>query len=320
MLPLPPLECLRFFEAAARRESFARAGEELGVTGAAVSHRVRALEEHIGHPLFDRSRSSVVLNERGKACLADIQRVLSEIGDVVERHGNGPIPRRLRIVAVESIADRWLMPKLTRFTASQPDIAIELETDHRRIEPNQHGFDFWITFAGETMAPEPHSTRHEMLFEEAMFPVCSPALLETRRAPQRAVDLHSWPFLYHLGWPSDWSYWFASHDAARPDLSQASGFRLSSSLVHAAVQGKGVFIGRRTIIAPELRNGTLVPLLDQCNEASSSCWLISAPAAMLRPEARAFREWILRLAAEERGSARAATATAQRGAPEVNSG
>ena len=41
---LPPLDCLRFFEAAARHRSFVRAAEELGVTPPAVAHRIRMLE------------------------------------------------------------------------------------------------------------------------------------------------------------------------------------------------------------------------------------------------------------------------------------
>ena len=48
MPPLPPLECLRFFEAAARRESFAKAAEELHVSSSAVAHRIKVLEEHVG--------------------------------------------------------------------------------------------------------------------------------------------------------------------------------------------------------------------------------------------------------------------------------
>ena len=51
MLLLPPLDSLRFFEAAARHQSFARAAEELGVTSAAVAYRVSMLEEHLDVPL-----------------------------------------------------------------------------------------------------------------------------------------------------------------------------------------------------------------------------------------------------------------------------
>ena len=78
MASLPPLDCLRFFEAAARRESFAKAAGELHVTPSAVAHRVKVLEEHIGGALFERAHRGVRLNGRGKAYLKDVQRILAE--------------------------------------------------------------------------------------------------------------------------------------------------------------------------------------------------------------------------------------------------
>ena len=300
MLSLPPLECLRFFEAAARCESFVRAARELDVTAAAVAYRVKMLEDHVGHPLFDRVHRGVVLNPRGKACLADVQRILTDIGECMNRCRSNAQVRRLSIVAVESIADRWLMPRLPGFKANQPDIVIELETDIFRVDPQRDHFDLWIAWAGETTML---NARHETLFEDTMFPVCSPALLETLGQPRDIVDLHSWPLLYHLGWPSDWSYWFATHGAPSPDLSRASGFRLCSTLVRAAIEGMGAVVGRRTAIADELRQGTLVPLFNHQNEADTSLWLISNPTAQRKPEVRAFRKWIIQQAADERDAA-----------------
>ena len=61
MLLLPPLDSLRFFEAAARHQSFARAGEDLGVTPASVAHRIGMLEKHLEVPLFERRHRSVRL-------------------------------------------------------------------------------------------------------------------------------------------------------------------------------------------------------------------------------------------------------------------
>ena len=59
MRRLPPLAAIRAFEAAARNESFTAAAAELGLTQAAVSYQVKALEERLGAPLF--------LRERGRA-------------------------------------------------------------------------------------------------------------------------------------------------------------------------------------------------------------------------------------------------------------
>jgi len=64
---MPPLNSLRTFEAAARHESFAKAADELGVTPAAVSHQVKALEQWLGAPLFKRHAQGLHLTETGRA-------------------------------------------------------------------------------------------------------------------------------------------------------------------------------------------------------------------------------------------------------------
>ena len=96
-----------------------------------------------------------------------------------------------------------------------------------------------------------------------------------------------------LGWDADWSYWFARQGESTPDLSRASGFRLYSMLVQAAVHGIGAAIGRPMLIARELESRTLAPLFDRQAEAPERCCLITTAASRQRPEVRAFREWVL---------------------------
>ena len=152
---LPPLECLRIFEAAGRRESFAKAAEELHVSSSAVAHRIKVLEGHLDGALFKRSHRSVRLNGRGKAYLKDVQRILAEIQVVTERRRGDSGIQRLKLVSVESVAERWLMPKLADFQLSHPGVVIELETNHRGVDPAQRDFDIWIAYVGETAAPRP---------------------------------------------------------------------------------------------------------------------------------------------------------------------
>ena len=296
MLLLPPLENLRFFEAAARHQSFALAGKELGVTSAAVAHRVRTLETHLDAKLFERRRRSVRLNRRGRTYLREVQRILAEVHGVSELQRT--VPRRVRIVSVEAVAEKWLVPRLASFKAAHPDIAIELETSHRSVDPTWRGFDAWLAYSGETAAPRPLTRREdtlleETLYEEALLPVCSPALLAVRGRPRGPADLRDWPLLYDLGWDADWSYWFARQGQPTPDLSRASGFRLYSMLIQAAASGLGAAIGRRMLIARELNDRTLVPLFNHQEEPPERCCLITTAASRKRPELQAFREWIL---------------------------
>ena len=50
MLDHIPLEAFRVFDAACRQMNFSKAGRELNITQAAVSRRIKGLEEHLGAP------------------------------------------------------------------------------------------------------------------------------------------------------------------------------------------------------------------------------------------------------------------------------
>ena len=85
----------------------------------------------------------------------------------------------MRIVSVEAVAEKWLLPRLVLFKASFSGIAIELETNHRSIDPAQCDFGAWLAYSGETAAPRPltrcdDTLLEETLCEEDLLPVCSP--------------------------------------------------------------------------------------------------------------------------------------------------
>lgn len=286
-LDLPPLGALRFFEAAGRHGSFSAAARELRVTPASISYRVKAVERHLGTTLFSRFAHGVRLNQQGQAYLRDIQRIFADLNHATERRRRRTTPL-LRLVAIEVVAEKWLMPQLAEFKALHPDIVIEFEVDHGEVDPARRDFDVWIAFAEEV----PDTLQSEMLLEETLFPVCSPSMLKARGRPQRPKDLHSWPLVYDLHWTTDWSHWFAHHGVAAADLSQASGFRLYTMVVQAAVDGIGVALGHSLMIAPELEQGTLVKLFDSPVAAPAPYLLVIAPASREKPEVLAFRDWI----------------------------
>jgi DNA-binding transcriptional LysR family regulator len=80
---MPSIRTLQTFLAAARLGSFAAAGQDVGLTAAAVGLQVRALEGELGLTLFDRSARSVVLNTDGR-------RLLGPMKDIVDRYAALP--------------------------------------------------------------------------------------------------------------------------------------------------------------------------------------------------------------------------------------
>ena len=183
----PPLEAIRFFEAAGRHQGFAKAARELGVTSGAVAHRVRTLEQYLGVELFERQSHGLALSARGQALLIEVQHTLSALDRTTERFRAGANAGALKLVAVEAFAEMWLMPRLAAFRCAHPEIVIEFETDHYEVDPARREFDVWIAFVARVS----RTVQSEVLFEETLAPVCSPAFLGIEGAA-RAASGSAW--------------------------------------------------------------------------------------------------------------------------------
>ena len=307
-----PLEAMRSFEVAGRHQSFAKAARELGVTSGAVAHRVRKLERYLGVKLFERQSHGLALSVRGQAFLVEVRHTLSAFDNTAERFRAGAKDGALKLVAVEAFAEMWLMPRLPAFRCAHPEIVIEFETslgDHHEVDPAGRAFDVWIAF----VASVPRTVQSEVLFEETLVPVCSPGFLASRGRPEHPTDLHGWPLLYDLAWDDYWAHWFASREAGAPDMSRASGYRLYSMMIQAALKGMGVALGHSLLIAPYLEDGTLVGLFEPPVAAPARYFLATAPGSGEKPEARAFLDWLRAETGKCAAAGKAAVETASQG-------
>src|SRR5512132_2726690 len=82
---LPSLNALRAFEAAARHLSFSRAAAELNVTQAAISHQVKALENHLGLSLFRRLNRALMLTDQGQVLFPALRDALDNLAEAASR-------------------------------------------------------------------------------------------------------------------------------------------------------------------------------------------------------------------------------------------
>jgi len=166
---LPPLATLRPFEAAARLESFTRAAAELHLTHGAVSHQVRALEEHLGTQLFARHGKRVVLTAAGRTFAEAVRDALGEIGQAAEalrvRRDD-----RLSVSVLPSFASRWLMPRLIRFMDANPGLEVNVTASNALADFVADEVDVAIRFG---VGPWPALVCEKFL-EDEYFPVASP--------------------------------------------------------------------------------------------------------------------------------------------------
>lgn len=265
---LPGTRALRTFDAAARHLNFTRAAEEVGLTPAAVSYQIKEIEEQLGVTLFVRNSRSIQLTAAGAElhraaveALGTLQRALGR-AQRLER-GDGP----LRLSLSARLASNWLLPRLPRFKAAHPDLALSFDVSDELRDFDADGIDLAIRFGAGNDA----GLRSECLFAPTIVAVASPALLERAAPmPQPRDLLERGLCLSHVVWRSgemvwpDWNQWLAAAgiDAAAFDATACLGFADSAHVVQAALDGHAVGLVELELIDADLAQGRLVRLFD----------------------------------------------------------
>lgn len=200
MKELPPLIWLQAFEAAARTMSFTAAGQELNVTQAAISQRIRLLEDRLGQKLFVRHPRSLSLTPAGKAWLPSVLEAFARLAEgTAEVFGPSPnAPVTLRTTPV--MQQNWVAPRLLAFHRIHPAVAVRLVSAIWPEDFGPEGADLEIRYgSGEWTGMEALS-----LGDEAMVPACSPQVAARLARP---VDLAGETLLHAAGFAVGWPAW-----------------------------------------------------------------------------------------------------------------
>jgi LysR family transcriptional regulator, regulator of gene expression of beta-lactamase len=280
--PHLPLNALRAFEASARHLSFTKAGIELCVTQAAISHQVKGLEARLGVTLFRRLPRGLALTDEGLALLPALADSFDRMAALVEGIAGGMATEVLSVAAVGTFATGWLLPRLAVFHAAHPRIDLRLFTNNNRVDLAGEGLDFAIRFGDGAW----HGTESIPLLAAPLTPLCAPALASALSEPR---DLLAQPLLRSYR-ADEWPRWFAAAGIAAPPL-RGVVFDTSLAMVEAAIQGHGVALAPAAMFARQLEGQALArpfPL----EVASGRYWLTWLKSRTPSPAMAAFRGWI----------------------------
>lgn len=239
-----PLNALRAFEAAARTGAFTLAAAELGVTPGAVTAHVKALEERLGAALFERQARGVRLTALGLAAVEELTGAFDALAGAEARMRALALPREVHIATLPAIAQLWLSPRLPALRAAAPEISVSITA--LEAPPN-------LKRSLHDLSLFPGTSGGRLVAEDALFPVCSPALAARLR---QVEDLAGVPCLSDTAWDRDWEVWLASVGAQV--AVRGPVFSLYALAVEEAVNGAGVLIGHGPLVAGHLERGTLV--------------------------------------------------------------
>ncbi len=302
---LPPLAALRAFEAAGRHLSFKQAAQELHVTPAAISQQVKALEEHLGFPLFRRLTRAVELTEQGATLLPRIREGFECLASAVEA-SRMPVRPMLRITAPPSFATRWLVPRLPGFLAAHPEVDLRLASSADAVDNAGSGpvvaqaqdADGHCEVAIRYGTGHYPGYRVQRLFTPEYLPVCSPALLRAGPPLATPADLARHRLIHDEtirdeGRQPNWAGWMRAAGVTGIDTRRGPRFSNAELAVQAALDGQGVALAMQPLVALDIEAGRLVVPFDIAVQSPHAYFLVAQEGMARREPVAAFREWLL---------------------------
>ncbi len=287
---LLPLNPLRAFESAARNRSFTRAAAELGVTQGAVSRHVRALEERLGFPLFERTAGGLELRPGSRAFATAVSEAFGRIVAATESLVATNAHAVLVVRGYTTFLTRWLIPRLPGFQELHPDIDVRLVSGSTPVDFDHDPVDVAVRYGRGQW----RGCRADLLFCDELMPVCRPGYLQASGAT--ADD----PFgvatlLHHNLRPSDWTDWLTQSGMATP-RARARHFEDLGIIYESARASLGIAMGQRAYVAEDLRVGALEAPFAYTLRRSLGYYLVSRDDRAELSKVQAFRSWLIEAA------------------------
>lgn len=295
--PLPPLNSLIAFEAAARHLSFTGAAKELNVTQGAISRQIRLLEEYLGESLFERNTREVNLSPVGNRYNETVHAMLLEVARATEEIRRWQGGRQITVMTSSAMASFWLLPKVGDFQRLNEDVDLRIVAYDRVKDYSRLDCDVALYYC-RTLPSQMTATP---LFSEEVFPVCSRDYLDKHPHIRNINQLDSATWLWlddpqrdWIGWPE----WFErlGYEARAPR--HRVNINNYSMLIQSALTGQGIALAWSHLVGNHLETGDLVkPVNEVLQTEANFCLLEHKGRVGNHYMVSRFREWLIQQAA-----------------------
>ncbi len=299
------LRALHYFVTAAEGRSLSAAARHHGVSVAAVSKQIGALESELKVTLLDRRARGISLTAAGSAYLEACRPALAQLQDADEQATAGAARAQgTVVVAVQPvIAQEVLTAALPRFNALYPDIQLDMRFFMRVTEEHVQGVDAilvmgWPQNVGELVCRQ--------LCATSFVVVAAPSYWAAHGMPQHPSELERHNCLCirsNTGSVMDlWSFRKADEHVNV----QARGWLVSDNVHRDMIRDlivAGVGVGRlldwHQRPGAEVARGLMVPVLtDWQIDEVPPVNLLYAPSSRRVPRVRIFLDWVTQLFAD----------------------
>lgn len=291
MRRLPVVRTLLSFEAVAEYASFSSAAASIGMTHGAISHQMRALEEWLGQPVFERHRGGVRLTDNGERLRRACTHAFSILEQACQQIRADEAAQSLSIACSTTFLAQWLLPRIERFTHDHPDLLLHFQT-LTTVDALLAGKVDVLILSGHSSSPVKGAdvTR---LVTDRIGPVCSPSWPAPPTALEQIRDV---PLLHAASRLNAWSEW-ADAVGLKLDLSGGTAFESLSLSIEAAKGSLGFAIAPEFLVRHEILSGVLTAPLGFA-PVDRGTWIYTRNAQAPTSKSAAFVDWMLGVSSE----------------------
>lgn len=288
------LGSIELFCLAAEHESFTAAANQVGITPAAVSRAIGRLEERLSVRLFVRSTRRIRLTEGGRSYHAQCRQALTQLAEAErELTGRQAEPAGLlRISAPTTFGHFRLLPMLPAFRKKCPQVELEVQLSNRNIDFIADGFDLAI----RARTPPDSGLVARKLMDAELVVAATPGYLRRAGKPRTLEDLAKHECIQFLlprtGQRVPWEFRVDGRDVeveTRGTYTCADDILGIATLARA---GAGLVQTHRFIVEEQLREGTLVEVLQPFGGRSRPFSLLYPASRHMPLRVRAFADFL----------------------------
>lgn len=281
-----PIRGLRSFCVASKCLSFKHAASQLFLTPSAVSHQIKQLEAQLGLTLFKRNTRSIELTSVGKQFYQSIHPIVHQLEETIADFSHKQENKSIVISLPEFFASELFIPKLSEWSANNPNINLQLETVKANDDASQTA-DLSIVLA----SGQPNASIVQPLFPISYVPACNKQLYKKLKV-QGFDALKNTPLLLHRARPWSWHQWANNLDLADFDPKQIIQFDSMYGVARAAQQGMGIALVPLPMSKSWFSEELLVKLFDQELNTKDRYYLIQHENMAARAELTLFASWV----------------------------
>ncbi len=254
--------------------------------------QIHNLECELNLKLFDRAHRAIHFTPEGERLFHAADSAMQHLQDAIGTLEASRLTHQpVNVTASISFVGLWLLPRLPNFQKKHPKVEVRLSASNEIFDLRREGLDIAIRYS----APEKLPENARILFGETIFPVAHPSLgiseLDNPKTISNSVLLE-FEGDNSPGWR--WDSWLEAQGWQGVKPKGVLRFNLFDQMIHAAIAGQGIALGRKQFISPMLQDGRLMALpTKNLGPVSKKVFSLTQRDAKPSKDVKALIDWIL---------------------------